>query len=295
MKRIDLHIHTNNSDGILSPLEVIDEAIKNGVDIISITDHDSIESYDDNLYNYAKEKNIRIITGVEISTKIAKAGIHVLGYNIDINNEELINKLKLLRNARHDYLYNVGNKLKKLGYIVNLDKLNEIDAVTKAHIAEDIITNEKNRDLLLKVFNHMPGKGEFIELIMNEGCPAYVRKETITPKEAATLIRKAHGQVVLAHPVAYQYEDGLTEEDILSLIKDMEADGIEANYIYISRNNEVINDIDKWNIFARNNNLFSTIGSDFHNKNGISPEIGLVNYNFELDKKGKEDILNHLN
>lgn len=295
MKRIDLHIHTNNSDGILSPLEVIDEAIKNGVDIISITDHDSIESYDDNLYNYAKEKNIRIITGVEISTKIAKAGIHVLGYNIDINNEELINKLKLLRNARHDYLYNVGNKLKELGYIVNLDKLNEIDAVTKAHIAEDIITNEKNRDLLLKVFNHMPGKGEFIELIMNEGCPAYVRKETITPKEAATLIRKAHGQVVLAHPVAYQYEDGLTEEDILSLIKDMEADGIEANYIYISRNNEVINDIDKWNIFARNNNLFSTIGSDFHNKNGISPEIGLVNYNFELDKKGKEDILNHLN
>ena len=295
MKRIDLHIHTNNSDGILSPLEVIDEAIKNGVDIISITDHDSIESYDDNLYNYAKEKNIRIITGVEISTKIAKAGIHVLGYNIDINNEELINKLKLLRNARHDYLYNVGNKLKELGYIVNLDKLNEIDAVTKAHIAEDIITDEKNRDLLLKVFNHIPGKGEFIELIMNEERPAYVRKETITPKEAATLIRKAHGQVVLAHPVAYQYEDGLTEEDILSLIKDMEADGIEANYIYISRNNEVINDIDKWNIFARNNNLFSTIGSDFHNKNGISPEIGLVNYNFELDKKGKEDILNHLN
>ena len=108
-----------------------------------------------------------------------------------------------------------------------------------------------------------------IETVMNEGCPAYVKKETITPKEASELIRKAGGKVVLAHPVAYKYEDNLDINDILSLVNETKADGIEANYIYIDRNNNKINEIDKWNNFAKEHNLFVTVGSDFHKKDGI--------------------------
>lgn len=289
-KIIDLHIHTNYSDGKLSSTEVIDEAIKNGVEIISIADHDTIDAYSDELFEYIKDKNITIIPAVEISTKSDKCGIHVLGYNFDINNLELKQKLSQIRNSRHDYLNEVATKLNELGYIVNTNELDKIESVTKAHIARDIIGNNENNDILIKEFGCIPTMGEFIETIMNEGCPAYVKKSTLTPKEAAELIRQASGKVILAHPVAYVHEDNLTEEDILSLVRDMEADGIEANYIYINRNNEKVNEIDRWNLFATNNNLITTIGSDFHTYDEIHPVIGLIG-DIELEEYMIKNII----
>ena len=110
-KLIDLHIHTVCSDGVLTPKEVIDEALTNKVSTIAICDHDTIEAYNEELFEYAKEKNIKLIPGVEISTKTKKCGIHVLGYNFDLNNKELREKLYNLRNARHIYLRNVAKKL----------------------------------------------------------------------------------------------------------------------------------------------------------------------------------------
>lgn len=292
-KRIDLHIHTNLSDGGLSPKEAIDEAVKNEVSVISLADHDTIEAYNDELYNYAKSKNVELINAVEISTKIDKAGIHVLGYNFDINNQELKEKLYALRNTRHIYLHDVAEKLQELGYVLNLEELDKIDSVTKAHIARDIVGNEKNAELLMKTFGYIPEMGEFIETIMNEGCPAYVRKATITPREAAELVRKAGGKVVLAHPVAYKYEDNLTDEDVLAIVNEMKPDGIEAYYIYFDRNNNKINEIEKWNAFAKDNNLFVTIGSDFHSKDG-KREIGLIGEDIDLVDEDLEEIVRNL-
>ncbi len=290
-KRIDLHIHTTMSDGELTPKEVIDEASKNGVSIIAISDHDTIEAYTEELFEYAKSKGINIINAVEISTKTNKAGIHVLGYNFNLNDEEMRKKLYKIRNARHEYLHNVAEKLNELGYYLNTAELDKIDAVTKAHIALDVINNEQNRDILLSNFGHIPNKGEFIETIMNENCPAYVKKETVTPKEAADIIRKANGKVVLAHPVAYVHEDNFSDIDILNIIKDMQPDGLEANYLYVDRNNNKIDEIEKWNKFAKENNLFTTVGSDFHNKDGMRPEIGFVNTNFALSEEEIEKII----
>lgn len=294
MKRIDLHIHTKISDGTLSPKEVIDEAYKNKVSVIAIADHDTIDAYNDELFSYAKSKNIRLINAVEISTKNNKAGIHVLGYNFDLNNKDFKEKLYKLRNARHDYLHNVAKKLNELGYFLNVDELDKIDAVTKAHIALDVINNEKNKKILMQNFGYIPNMGEFIETIMNENCPAYVKKETVSPKEAAEIIRSANGKVVLAHPVAYVHEDNLTDEDITKIITDMKPDGLEANYLYINRNNIMINEVEKWNKFAQNNNLFVTVGSDFHNKDGIRPEIGFVNTDFVLNDDVIDEIIDNI-
>ena len=72
MKKIDLHIHTNYSDGSLTPFEVIDEAYKSKVEVISITDHDTIDAYSNDLIEYANKKGIKLIYGVEISTKYTK-------------------------------------------------------------------------------------------------------------------------------------------------------------------------------------------------------------------------------
>ena len=110
MKRIDLHIHTNISDGNLTPKEVIEEAYKNGVSVIAITDHDTIKAYNEELFLYAESKSIKLIPGVEISTKSSKVGIHVLGYNFDLNNKEFRDKLYEIRNQRHIYLRNVAKK-----------------------------------------------------------------------------------------------------------------------------------------------------------------------------------------
>lgn len=293
-KRIDLHIHTTESDGAFTPKEIIDEAYNNGVSTISIADHDTVSAYTDELFEYAKTKNINIIKGVEISTKNNKVGIHVLGYDIDINDSIFKERLSKIRNARHDYLHNVAKKLNDLGYILNVEELDKIDAVTKAHIALDIVNNDKNKDELLRVFGHIPGKGEFIETIMNENCPAYVKKETVTPKKAAEIIREAGGKVVLAHPVAYAHEDNLTDEEISNLVKEMQPDGLEANYLYVDRDNNKFDETKKWNEFAKQHNLFVTAGSDFHNKDGIRPEIGFVNTDFALEEKTINEIINNL-
>ena len=291
MKKIDLHIHTNKSDGLLSPKEIIDEAKRKQVQTIAIADHDTVDAYTDEVYNYAKDNGIELITAVEISTKTKKCGIHVLGYNIDTSSKYLNESLKKIRNARHDYLHNVANKLNEMNYILNINKLDMIGAVTKAHIAMDIISNKTNEKQLLKQFGHIPSKGEFIETIMNENCPAYVKKKTVTPKEAAKIIRKAGGKVVLAHPVAYVHEDNLTMNEILEIINDMKADGLEANYIYTDRNNNIVNEIEKWNKFAEENHLFVTIGSDFHMEDGNHAEIGLENVGVVLEDEKADEIL----
>lgn len=293
-KIIDLHIHTNCSDGVLSPTEVVDQAVKNSVNVIAIADHDSVDAYNDDLFNYAKERGITLIPAVEISTKTKKCGIHVLGYGIDYKNEEFLKRLFSLRNVRHDYLKDVSKKLEDLGYVINTSELDKIDSVTKAHIAIDVINNPDNYALLLENFGHLPDKGEFIETIMNEGCPAFVKKNTISVKDAASLIRSAGGKVVLAHPVAYKYEDGLNAEDTLTLINEMEADGIETNYIYIDKYGNKINEIEYWNEFAKEHNLKITIGSDFHNDDGIHPIIGLIGEDIKLNENVINNILDWL-
>lgn len=293
-KIIDLHIHTNKSDGFLAPKEVIDEAIKNEVSVIAIADHDTIDAYDDDLFDYAKKNNIVLIPAVEISTKSEKSGIHVLGYNFDLNNTKFREELRKIRNYRHEYLYDVSKKLKELGYKVNVSELDKIDAVTKAHIALNVISNKENEDFLIKNFGYFPSKGEFIETLMNEGCPAYIEKSCVTPKEAADLIKAAGGKVVLAHPVAYSYEDNLTEDDIVNLIKIMNIDAIEGNYLYVDKNGIIHDDINKWNSFAKSNNLISTIGSDFHFDDGIKPNIGFRNKKYTISKEEIDEILKYL-
>ena len=293
-RHIDLHIHSNLSDGELSPKEIIDRAVNNGVSVIAIADHDTTLAYNDELFNYAKENNVKLITAVEISTRTNKCGIHVLGYNFDFNNKKFTDKLYSIRNARHIYLHDVAAKLKELGYIIDVDSLDKIDAVTKAHIALNIVGNEDNKELLLKTFGHIPSKGEFIETIMNEGCPCYVEKEAISPKEASDLIREAGGKVVLAHPVCYKYEDGFTDDDILNLVKEMNPDGIEANYVYLDRNSNKINESTHWNNFAKHHNLITTIGSDFHKNDGIHSDIGLINEDIVLNDNELNYIINNL-
>lgn len=267
---IDLHIHSNISDGELSPKDIINQAKINGVTTLSIADHDNINAYTKDFLDYANYNNINIIPAVEISSKLNGLSIHILGYNFNIC-DGFKKELENLRNIRHEYLDEVTVKLKELGYILNNKELHKIESVTKAHIYEDIISNKLNIDVLIKTFNHIPNKGEFIENILNKGCPGYVKKETISPTQASLLIKKYGGKVILAHPVAYTHQFYFNDNDIIDLVKDIKADGIEANYLYMNKNGIKINEIDKWNQIAKENNFITTIGSDFHDSSITTP------------------------
>lgn len=108
-----------------------------------------------------------------------------------------------------------------------------------------------------------------------------MKKESISPKEVSLVIKNAGGLVFIAHPVAYHYEDNVNEETILKLAKEINADGIETGYVYITKNNEVVNESKHWQKFANENNLLTSIGSDFHKEDGLHPTIGLNDYKFE--------------
>ena len=176
--KIDLHIHSNYSDGVLSVFQIIDEAVKNKAQIISITDHDSIKGYSKKLFDYAKEKNITLIPGVEISTKYQGFGVHILGYNIDLNNEKLNNLLENSQKNRIDYLENVANKLRNFGYEINTHKLKELESVTKAHTAryglwilgEDIFINSPyhDEDLKLLVETHDTREEDPLDFVVSD-------------------------------------------------------------------------------------------------------------------------------
>ena len=291
---LDLHIHSNCSDGALSPKEIIDIAVKNKVTAISIADHDGTLAYTKENMDYALSQGITLITGVEMSSRL-DTGFHVLGYGFDVHNKERQASLLKLRNARVDYLYNVCKKLNALGYTIDPDKLKDIPSVTKAHISLDIINNPDNKDILRENFGHIPSKGEFIETIMNEGCPAFTLKYNITPSEASRIIHNAGGKVILAHPVCYKHEDGLDKETIKNIIVDMQADGIEANYLYVNRDNQMINEIPVWRNVARDLNVFTTIGSDFHAFDPLRPEIGFKNTGIDITPEELEEILHNLN
>ena len=109
-KLIDMHTHTNYSDGDYSPTELIELAKKQNIKILGITDHDTLEG----IKNVPKNiKGIKVIHGIELTAKVSKGRMHILGYNIDINNEELNDKMSWLKDKSTNSVISLIEQLKK--------------------------------------------------------------------------------------------------------------------------------------------------------------------------------------
>lgn len=216
-----------------------------------------------------------------------------MGYNINVNDKEFCEKLAKSRNSRHIYLRDVSKKLKDYGLIVNEAELDEIDAVTKAHIARDVINNMANKKRLEELFGYVPDMGEFIEIILNEGCPCYVKKVSYTPEEASRIIRDCGGKVVIAHPVVYSHEDNLSYEEFINILESINPDGIEAYYVYVNKDKKIIEDTKKWVELAKERNLIVTLGSDFHTDHQ-NPFIDVGLKEIELDEDIQKEIIKNI-
>ena len=210
---IDLHVHTVNSDGEKTPKEIIDMAIEKNIEVIAITDHDTIDGIEEAI-KYSEDKNIKVIPGIEISVDVEKGQLHMLGLNIDYKNKKLIETLNLLKEARDSRNDKFINILNEMGFEVTLEELKEISngkIISKPHFAKLFIKKgyiKEKSEMFDKYFNQEPLKN--------------IKKELISAKDAIKLIREANGIPVLAHPQTLKLE----KNDLINKIKELKGYGL---------------------------------------------------------------------
>ena len=257
--KADLHMHTSLSDGTYDAKTVIKRAKDNGVDIISITDHDVCKNVEENL-KYADEIGIIYLPGIELSTIYKRRPVHVLGYFRDdsYQSEEMLNYYDFIRK---------GRELRAVKFIENLKKYNDIEItyeevysyskgiVTRPHIAKAIVNNYPEYNF----------EDIFIDIIGDDSL-AYVPSCEISVEEGIALLRRNNCLVVLAHPT-------LLKDEIKDYVLSQDYDGIEGIYF---RNKE--NDEQLFREFAKERNMIITAGGDFHGTPGdtIHAEIGEI-------------------
>lgn len=241
--KVDLHTHTNLSDGAYSPCELIELAYKNGIQALSITDHDSINAYEE-VIECANDFKIELIPGVEISTDLDDKEIHLLGLFINLESDELKKYLNFFREERFHRAKRIINKLKNLDILISIDDVLEFSnnsAIGRPHIAYAMI--EKG---------YVKNYQEAFEKYLGDFAPAFERKIHVSVQSALKLISEAGGLSFVAHP-------GYMKENILLKLIEYGIDGIEV--IHPSHNES---QIQFYKGIVNQYCLLETGGSDFH-------------------------------
>lgn len=244
--KADLHLHTTASDGRLAPEEIVRLAVQLGVNVISITDHDSVDGIAPALVAVNEFPSLTIVPGIEIDTDVPRGEVHLLGYFIDYFDQELCSTLYRLRTSRERRAITMIAKLQALGKKIEWQRVQELaggGSIGRPHIAQALLERGYVASL----------KEAFTKYIGRDG-PAYVEREKITPMEAVRLIIRAKGLPVLAHPADIPKFDEL----LLELISAGLA-GIEVWYDGYS--SEITNRLES---IASKYNLIVTGGSDYH-------------------------------
>lgn len=251
----DLHMHTNCSDGLLTPEELVQAAKEAGLNYIAITDHDTVDGirqlYEAGLYPNA---GIKIIPGIEFSAHHDTSEIHILGYNIDIYNRELVECLNDVVEARWTRFSTMVEKLQAMGYdISETDVLEMADgstSISRSHIAQTMVRK-----------GYFANVREAFEQLLEKGKPAYVSHYRLEPEKIIDLIKNSGGTPVLAHPKLI-HDDELVEQ----LLKN----GIEGIEAFYPKHDEA--DTKRYLDMAEKYHLLITGGSDFHGIAGRWPE-----------------------
>lgn len=242
----DLHTHTNFSDGSYSPEELVAAAKKIGLQYLGITDHDTVDGvrhlYENGLY---PGRGINIIPGVELSANHPDMDIHIVGYNIDIYNESLLEIIDKVIEARWERFSEIIKILQKKKYDIR-----EADVLKTAGTSRSIGRSHIARTLVK--FGAFKSVREAFEKMLGKGTPAYVPRYLPEVDEIIDVIHQAGGTAVLAHPKLVG-DDELVESLCSKL------DGLEV-YHPCHKPEE----IQHYFLLAKKYNLLITGGSDFH-------------------------------
>ena len=249
--RVDLHSHTKCSDGALTPIELVNRAVNFQIDVLAITDHDTVAALD--IANqYIKKQNLalRLINGIEISTAWQGFDIHIVGLNIIKDHPSMTHLIELQQVARQKRAIMIDEKLQQCGIFGVLKEAKQRageGSITRAHFAQvmlerGIVTTQQ------KAFDKYLGKGN----------KAFVKPNWCSVEEAIAVIHQAGGTAVMAHPIRYD----LSAKWLRRLIVDFKnARGDALETVLPQMNNEqrqrMLN-------YCLEYDLHSSLGSDFH-------------------------------
>ncbi|MBA4536769.1 PHP domain-containing protein [Bacillus aquiflavi] len=255
---MDLHIHSVYSDGYWSPEQIIKEAKKNGVQTISITDHDALEGY----YlgkPIAEKEGITLIPGIELNTDGTLGEMHILGYLFLENHPKMSEHINWRKNERMKWGQKIVQQLQLLGYQLSFEscvKRVGKGVLVRTHIAEELVSK-----------GYFESRQAAYETLLSKGKPGFVQREVFTALNAIKLIHEAGGLAFLAHPGIYPFQIPL---DILV------QNGLDGIEVYHSKHSSEVTRY--WIEIAKYYNLLISGGSDFHGPNSRNPyPIGSVN------------------
>lgn len=254
----DFHIHTYFSDGVFSPEKIVDTAIDVGLQVIALTDHDNILSYQV-AQDYINQtgKKLEVIQGVEINTLYNNYEVHILGYMMDTNNKDFQELLKIQQKARIEQVNQIIDLLaKKEGIKIKFEDIKkqvaEGGSIGRPHIAK-AITNAGGTTSVIEAY------AKYI----HDDSPVYVPRKTVSPQDAVEIIYEADGVPVIAHP----HDLDIAE----SLIKELMTHGLRGIEAYHRKHSPAC--VEYFSSMAENLGLIVTGGSDFHAPNIMNGQI----------------------
>ena len=277
MGLIDLHVHSNHSDGSLRPSELVSMAKESSLCAFALTDHDTVSGINEAVQE-GKKQGVKVIPGIEISAEYKGMDIHILGLNIDYKNTEFINKIKEYADRRILRNKQMLQKMQELGFDITEDnvkkRLGDVNVITRAHYA-----------IMFTEAGYTKDNNEAFTKYLDPGCPCYISRVKVPVTDAVKLIISAGGKPVIAHPVLYKLNDSELDE-LISLLKSAGLMGIEAIY---SKNKE--GDEQKLRLLAEKYKLFITGGSDFHGDAKPGLKMGSGYDNLSIDSSLLDNIL----
>jgi predicted metal-dependent phosphoesterase TrpH len=257
---VDLHTHTRASDGLLEPEELIERAATAGVDMLAVTDHDSVASIA--AATAAAGTRLQLIAGTELSTTWRGMGIHVLGLNIDVANPTLASGIAQQREGRELRAEMIAARLEKLGFhgtLAGAQALAGSAPIGRPHFARYLVASGQSKDIST-VFRRLLGSGK----------PGDVRSTWAELPDVIAWINAAGGVAALAHPAKYK----LSNMKLTDLVTDFAAAGGGAL--------EVISGAQTAQITQRlaqltmRYDLQASAGSDFHRPGESWADVGSV-------------------
>jgi hypothetical protein len=212
MGRYDLHVHTSASDGVYSPAEIVAMAVQLGVNVIALTDHDTVAGIPEAM-QAASNSAVRVIPGVEISAESDGVQAHILGYYVDHTARPFVEGLQRFAEARLERAHCIMDRLSDLGISLPREQLCEEGqpgAIGRPHIAR-----------LMLQQGYVASVEEAFCKYLNHGQRAYVPRAKVTPAEAIGMIHSAGGMAVLAHPWS-----------VLFLLEPLVTEGLDGLEVY---------------------------------------------------------------
>jgi len=260
---VDLHAHTDCSDGSLTPIQLVDLACERGLKALSITDHDSLDGYDD-ARAYATNRGLDLVCGVELSSVFHGRSIHVLGYFLHQDPGASFRKqLNFVQKTRKERNQRLAERLRELGLSIRLADAEELGRLQtgRPHFAQVLVNK-----------GYVSSYREAFDRYLDESKPGYVERRDPLAETVLTWIRDGKGVSSWAHPMRFVEQEGLPAEELFSELADKGLNAVEAFHSdHTLKQQKILHKA------ALSRNLLVTGGSDFHGEGKSRASLGSLN------------------